>query len=80
MCATPVNNMDEKPTQKEMFFAFAGQDLNGIKRYMENLRGSWNGEDSKFMHEGEIYHEDHVSAAEEIIEKIDQLQELLNEF
>lgn len=67
-------------TKKEMVVGFAGQDLATLRTYFDNLRSSWNGEDSKFIHEGEIYHEDHVDAANDIIEKIDELQECLNEF
>jgi hypothetical protein len=62
-----------------MFFAFAGMDLAAIKRYMESLRGAWNGEDTWYIFEGERYHEDTVGCAEEIIEKCDELQNLLNE-
>ena len=72
--------METVPSHKEMMMAFAGMDLGTVKRYMESVRGSWNGEDAKFLHEGEVYHEDHVGIAEDIIEKIDELQELLNEF
>lgn len=50
-----------------------------IKKQAEELTSSWNGQDEKFIHEGSVYNEDHVSCAEDIIKKCDELQELLNE-
>ena len=66
--------------KSELFIAFAGQDLGTLKSYFEGIISSWNGEDSWFMHEGERFHEDSVGQAQEIIEKIDELQEILNNF
>lgn len=53
--------------------------LTKAKEDLNDFVGSWNGEDSQFMHEGSTYSEDDVSCAEEAIEKIDELEELLNE-
>lgn len=69
-----------KQMGREMVRAFIGSDLKTIREEMEGVQGAWNGEDSQFMHEGELYHEDDASAAGDIIEKIDALQEELNEW
>lgn len=66
--------------KSEALLAFSGLDLQTVKKFLEGIRGSWNGEDAWFSHEGERFHEDHVGAAEEIIEKIDELQELYDNF
>lgn len=70
----------EKLNNREAQVAFLGVDLSAMKKYLEALRSSWNGEDAQFSHEGQLFHEDDVSNAEEIIEKIDELQEMLNNF
>lgn len=46
---------------------------------MNALSSSWNGEDDKFMHEGDIYHEDDATKAEEVVKKCEELLELLEE-
>lgn len=53
--------------------------LDKAKEALNEFVGSWNGEDNVFLHEGEIYHEDSVTCAEEAIQKIEELQELLGE-
>lgn len=70
----------DKKTEREMDHAFVGFDLRRIKTRMEAIRGSWNGDNSRFMHEGEIFTEDHVAAAEHIIKLCDELQEALDNF
>lgn len=75
-----IGRPDLAPTKREMFTAFAGQDLGTVKTYLQGIISSWNGEDSWFMHEGERFHEDTVGCAEEIIEKIDELQVMLDDF
>lgn len=69
-----------KSEGEQMFRAFLGFDLKHLIEYMDNVRGAWNGEDSKFVFEGEVFHEDQVGAAEDIIQKAKELQDLLNEF
>ena len=66
--------------KSEVSLAFSGLDLQTTKKYLEEILSSWNGEDAWFSHDGEKFHEDDVHCAEEIIEKIDELQELFNEF
>jgi len=53
--------------------------LNKAREDLNHFIGSWNGEDTKFIHEGAIYHEDDVNCATEALEKIEELQELLAE-
>lgn len=53
--------------------------LKQIREDTESFIGSWNGEDDKFIHDGEIYHEADVHLGEEILEKLDELEELLNQ-
>jgi hypothetical protein len=59
---------------------YEGWNLQMLKKHFQSIQASWNGEDGKFIHEGEIYTEDHVNAAEEIVETIDSLQDMLNNF
>lgn len=53
--------------------------LEQIKERAENLMSSWSGEETTFMHEGDIYNEEDVSTCEEIVQKVNELQELLKE-
>ena len=69
-----------KFAKREATVAFAGQDLSTLREYMEGIAGSWNGSDEKFSFEGEVFHEDDAGSATEIVEKIDELQEMLNNF
>ncbi len=71
--------MEEVP-KKELLVAYAGQDLYHLKNEFEKIQGSWNGEDSQFTCEGELYHEDHATAAGDIVEKIDELLAELDAF
>lgn len=43
------------------------------KQEAENLVGSWNGEDEKFIHEGEIFSESDVNVEQDVIKKCDEL-------
>jgi hypothetical protein len=70
----------DKTTEREMEHAFVGFDLERIKARMEAIRGSWNGKDYRFTHEDEIFTEDHVGAAEDIIALCDELQAELDNF
>jgi hypothetical protein len=62
--------MNKEPTKEEMFLGFANLDLKGIKSWAENISGSWNGDESGIS-------EDRAGQANEIIEKVDELVELL---
>lgn len=53
--------------------------LNKAKEDLNHFISNWNGEDSVWYFEGSKYSEDDVVCAEEAIEKIDELQELLGE-
>lgn len=68
------------PNEKETFTAYAGMDLKTIKQAFETIAGSWNGSDEQYLADGEPYHEDHAHAAQEIIEAVDALQTMLNDF
>lgn len=54
--------------------------LSEIKREAEGLSSAWNGKDDKFMHEGSLYHEDDATHAQEIVDKCEELEELLEVF
>lgn len=69
-----------KKDGQQMLRAFAGFDLTKIREEMEGIAGGWNGEDSQFIHEGELYHEDDATQALDIVEAIDALQDLLDNF
>ena len=54
--------------------------LDKLREEYETLAGDWNGEDPSFQSGGEIYHEEDAGIASEIVEKIDELKELLANF
>jgi uncharacterized pyridoxamine 5'-phosphate oxidase family protein len=53
--------------------------LKQIKEEQNEILSGWNGEDTTFYVNGESYNEDDVNRAEEILEKVGELEELLNE-
>ena len=59
-------------TKNEMILGFAGQDLNQLKKYAEEISGQWNLDESGIS-------EDKAHCAEDVIQKIDELQVLLDE-
>lgn len=46
---------------------------------LNSFIGSWNGEDSQFIHEGSLYSEDDVGLAEEAIKKLEEARDALSE-
>ena len=60
----------DEPTKEDMFLGFANLDLKGIKKWAENISGYWNGDDSGRA-------EDRAGQANDIIEAVDNLVELL---
>jgi len=58
--------------ENEMKLGFLSLDLGQIKKDAENISSQWNGDEA-----GEA--EDKAHCAEEVIETINKLQELLNE-
>ena len=50
---------------------FTGAEHLGVNDTDEakEIIGSWNGEDSRFTHNGSIYHEDDVQLLEELIQE-----------
>ncbi len=66
--------------EKEAFTAYAGFNLQQLRSAFETISGSWNGSDEQFLADGEPYHEEHATAATEIVEAVDALQAMLNEF
>lgn len=55
-------------------------EIEKVKKEMQEIVGGWNGKDERFQVGGIAYHEDHVSTAEEIVEKCEELLELIKEF
>lgn len=53
--------------------------ITSLMKRAEEVQGGWNGEDSKYIFEGEIYHEDDAGIAGDIAEKCKELLELLEE-
>ena len=53
--------------------------LDWIKKEAEDIASSWNGKDITFYYEGEKYHEDDVSRAEDLLEKIEEVEKLISE-
>jgi len=70
--------MEKELTKNEATLGFAGLDLAHLRKWAYDISSSWNGEDDKFMHDGSIYSEDVASGASDVVEKIDELQELLD--
>ena len=54
-----------------MFLGFASLDLKGIRKWAEDISGEWNGDNPGRK-------EDRAHQANEIIEKVDELLELIN--
>lgn len=59
------------PDKEDMFLGFANLDLKGIRNWAEEIAGEWNGDKSRSQ-------EDRATQANEIIEKVDELIELIN--
>jgi hypothetical protein len=57
--------------EEEMFLGFANLDLKGIRKWAENIAGQWNGDNPGRA-------EDRAGQANEIIEKVDELIQLIN--
>ena len=55
-------------------------ELKKVEDEMNNVAGSWSGDDTTFMHEDSILSEDHAHAATEIAEKAKELGKLLVEY
>lgn len=53
--------------------------LNKAIEDLNSFIGSWNGEDSQFIHEGSVYSEDDVGLAEDAIKKLEEAREALSE-
>ena len=54
--------------------------LDKLREEYEEISGGWNGEDEQFTSGGNIYHEEDAHIAKDIVEKIDELKELLANF
>lgn len=50
-----------------------------LKKAAEGICGAWNGSDSRFTYEGEIYTDEAVGAAKELIQKLAEIEELIEE-
>jgi hypothetical protein len=64
------NLNNEEATKEEMFLAYAEMDLKGIKKWAEEIAGEWNGDEAGSQ-------EERAGQANEIIEKVDELIELI---
>jgi hypothetical protein len=53
--------------------------LDYIEKEARNIQGAWNGEDDRFMYDGEVMHEEHVNKARELEEKIQEVRWLISE-
>lgn len=56
---------------EEIYLGFTNLDLKGIRNWAEEIAGEWNGDESGSQ-------EDRAMQAREIIEKVDELIELIN--
>lgn len=61
-----------QPTKDEMEIGFTWLDLARLKQWAEGIAGQWNGDEPGLQ-------EDRASIANEIIEKANELQDLLDE-
>lgn len=64
-------------TKSEGMIGFGSLEIAQIKSWAEEIAGSWNGKDDKFIYDGDILDEDAAQVAVEIMEKCDELAELL---
>ncbi len=62
-----MNNLE-----KDMFFGFSSQELSTMGRIAKEISGEWNGDESGIQ-------EERAHIANDILKKIDELQELLKE-
>lgn len=57
-----------------------GDDLEQIRDKFETIAGDWDGEETRFTSGGEMYTEEQAHQASEIVEKIDELTDLIKNF
>ena len=69
-----------KAMTKAMVAGFMILDLQKLKSDAEEIAGSWNGEDDKFIADGDIYTEDDAHIAIDIMETCERLEGLLDEW
>jgi len=55
-------------------------ELKNVEDTMNDIAGSWSGDDTTFMHEDSILSEDHAHVATEIAEKAKELGKLLVDY
>jgi hypothetical protein len=65
--------------KNEALFDFMALDLGTIKKEVEKISGSWNGEDEWYSVEGKKYPEEAAACADETIGAINKLKGLLEE-
>ena len=51
--------------------------LDYIEKEARNIQGAWNGEDDRFMYDGEMLPMEYVDIAKELEEKIAEVRELI---
>ena len=69
-----------EPSKKEMQAGFMSIDLQKLRKDAEEIAGGWNGEDERFQVGGTIYAEDDAHLALQLIETINKLEGLLEEW
>lgn len=50
-----------------------------LKKEAEGIIGSWNGSDEKWTHEGDFMTEEDVNLADDLLDKIKEVEELASE-
>lgn len=69
----------EELKKSEGMVGFGALDIARIKSWAQEIEGSWNGKDDRFIYDGDILGEDAASCAHDIVEKCTELEELLDE-
>jgi len=71
--------MEQELKKNEGMVGFGALDVARIKSWAQEIEGSWNGKDDKFIYDGDILGEDAASCANDIAEKCAELETLLDE-
>mgnify|MGYP001579337612 CR=1 FL=1 len=54
--------------------------LKDLKEHFKTIVGDWDGEETRFTSGGDMYTEEQAHQANEIVEKINELEELIKSF
>lgn len=72
-----LNSINETITAGLKPLVKSEKTLSEIKEQAERIVSSWNGEDKTFQCDGETYHEEDAETAQDLIEAIKNVEELL---